>query len=149
MNAVAETVAAEPVLGVEIFVPLAKLKKSPRNARKPCKTRVSRRSVEMMRLLAQARLIPAAVSWTSAHAHFWNRLNVRQLRRLAMTTSAGHSIAARLAPVSDIDPFSDATLADPYPVYRELRELGGAVRLDRPRPAGGLRAEQRLVPARW
>lgn len=34
MNAVTQTVAAEPVSGVEIFVPLAKLKKSPRNARK-------------------------------------------------------------------------------------------------------------------
>jgi hypothetical protein len=34
MNAVTETVAAEPVSGVEIFVPLNKLKKSPRNARK-------------------------------------------------------------------------------------------------------------------
>ena len=34
MNAVTETTAAEPVSGVEIFVPLAKLKKSPRNARK-------------------------------------------------------------------------------------------------------------------
>ncbi|MEE4452061.1 ParB/RepB/Spo0J family partition protein [Novosphingobium resinovorum] len=34
MNAVTETVAAEPVSGIEIFVPLAKLKKSPRNARK-------------------------------------------------------------------------------------------------------------------
>ena len=34
MNAVTETVAAEPVTGVEIFVPLAKLKKSPRNARR-------------------------------------------------------------------------------------------------------------------
>ncbi|OJX78233.1 MULTISPECIES: ParB/RepB/Spo0J family partition protein [Alphaproteobacteria] len=34
MNAVTETAAAEPVSGVEIFVPLAKLKKSPRNARK-------------------------------------------------------------------------------------------------------------------
>ena len=34
MNAVTETAAAEPVTGVEIFVPLAKLKKSPRNARK-------------------------------------------------------------------------------------------------------------------
>ena len=34
MNAVTETVVAEPVSGVEIFVPLAKLKKSPRNARK-------------------------------------------------------------------------------------------------------------------
>lgn len=33
MNAVTKTVAAEPVSGVEIFVPLAKLKKSPRNAR--------------------------------------------------------------------------------------------------------------------
>lgn len=34
MNALTGTVAAEPVSGVEIFVPLAKLKKSPRNARK-------------------------------------------------------------------------------------------------------------------
>jgi ParB family chromosome partitioning protein len=34
MNAVTQTVAVEPVSGVEIFVPLAKLKKSPRNARK-------------------------------------------------------------------------------------------------------------------
>lgn len=34
MNAVTETTAAEPVSGVEIFVPLAKLKRSPRNARK-------------------------------------------------------------------------------------------------------------------
>lgn len=34
MNAVTQTLAAEPVSGVEIFVPLAKLKKSPRNARK-------------------------------------------------------------------------------------------------------------------
>ena len=34
MNAVTETSAAAPVSGVEIFVPLAKLKKSPRNARK-------------------------------------------------------------------------------------------------------------------
>ncbi|HEV2597741.1 ParB/RepB/Spo0J family partition protein [Sphingopyxis sp.] len=34
MNAVTETVAAEPVTGVEIFLPLAKLKKSPCNARK-------------------------------------------------------------------------------------------------------------------
>lgn len=34
MNAVTQTIAAEPVSGVEIFVPLAKLKKSPRNARK-------------------------------------------------------------------------------------------------------------------
>ncbi|GLT00592.1 DNA-binding protein [Sphingobium jiangsuense] len=34
MNAVTETAAAAPVSGVEIFLPLAKLKKSPRNARK-------------------------------------------------------------------------------------------------------------------
>ncbi|ALR19648.1 MULTISPECIES: ParB/RepB/Spo0J family partition protein [Sphingobium] len=34
MNAVTETIAADPVSGIEIFVPLAKLKKSPRNARK-------------------------------------------------------------------------------------------------------------------
>ncbi len=34
MNAVTQTVAAEPVSGVEIFVPLAKLKKHPLNARK-------------------------------------------------------------------------------------------------------------------
>ncbi|NJC34360.1 ParB family chromosome partitioning protein [Sphingomonas jejuensis] len=34
MNAASQTAAVEPVSGVEIFVPLAKLKKSPRNARK-------------------------------------------------------------------------------------------------------------------
>mgnify|MGYP002779806826 FL=1 len=34
MNAVTQITAAEPVSGVEIFVPLNKLKKSPRNARK-------------------------------------------------------------------------------------------------------------------
>lgn len=34
MNAVTQTAAAEPVSGIEIFVPLAKLKKSPRNAHK-------------------------------------------------------------------------------------------------------------------
>lgn len=34
MNAVTQTLAAEPASSVEIFVPLAKLKKSPRNARK-------------------------------------------------------------------------------------------------------------------
>ena len=34
MNAVTQAVAAESVSGVEIFVPLAKLKKSPKNARK-------------------------------------------------------------------------------------------------------------------
>lgn len=32
MNAVAETAVAEPVSGIEIFVPLARLKKFPRNA---------------------------------------------------------------------------------------------------------------------
>lgn len=34
MNAVTETAAAEPVSGIEIFVPLNKLKKHPENARK-------------------------------------------------------------------------------------------------------------------
>lgn len=34
MNAVTETIPAQAVTGVEIFVPLNKLKKSPRNARK-------------------------------------------------------------------------------------------------------------------
>ena len=34
MNAVTQTTAAEPVSGVEIFVPLNKLRKSPKNARK-------------------------------------------------------------------------------------------------------------------
>ncbi|ALJ12388.1 ParB/RepB/Spo0J family partition protein [Sphingopyxis macrogoltabida] len=34
MNAVTQTAAAEPVSGVEIFVPLNKLRKSPKNARK-------------------------------------------------------------------------------------------------------------------
>src|SRR3546814_11464542 len=34
MNAVTQTAVAGPVSGVEMFVPLAKLKKSPHNARK-------------------------------------------------------------------------------------------------------------------
>ena len=34
MNAVTPTTAVEPVSGIEIFVPLNKLKKSPKNARK-------------------------------------------------------------------------------------------------------------------
>lgn len=34
-------------------------------------------------------------------------------------------------PGSDIDPFSDAALDDPYPRYAELRRIGGAVWLDR------------------
>lgn len=34
MNAVTQTTAAEPVSGIEIFVPLSKLRKSPNNARK-------------------------------------------------------------------------------------------------------------------
>lgn len=32
---------------------------------------------------------------------------------------------------SDVDLFDDALLADPYPTYRELRDLGAAVHLDR------------------
>ncbi|MTD52996.1 cytochrome P450 [Amycolatopsis pithecellobii] len=35
------------------------------------------------------------------------------------------------APHSDIDLFDDKILHDPYPVYRDLRQLGGAVHLDR------------------
>lgn len=38
---------------------------------------------------------------------------------------------ARLTPVSDIDLWSDAVLADPYPAYRVLRDAGAAVRLRR------------------
>ncbi|MGI9414627.1 MAG: cytochrome P450, partial [Hyphomicrobiales bacterium] len=34
-------------------------------------------------------------------------------------------------PVSDIDPFSDDFLADPYPFHEELRELGPVVYLER------------------
>ena len=34
-------------------------------------------------------------------------------------------------PGSDIDPFSDAFLSDPYPKFEELRALGPVVRLDR------------------
>ena len=34
MNAVTQTAAAEPMSGVELFVPLNKLRKSPKNARK-------------------------------------------------------------------------------------------------------------------
>ncbi len=35
------------------------------------------------------------------------------------------------APASDADPFSDATLLDPYAVHAELRDLGPVVRLSR------------------
>lgn len=38
---------------------------------------------------------------------------------------------ARLMPVSGINLFSEEILQDPYPAYREIRELGGAVWLDR------------------
>ena len=48
-----------------------------------------------------------------------------------MAVNAESPVFTRLAPVSNVDMFSDAALADPYPVYRELRELGGAVWLDR------------------
>ena len=41
------------------------------------------------------------------------------------------AISNRNAPTSDIDLFSDDTLCDPYPAYRELRERGAAVWLDR------------------
>jgi cytochrome P450 len=34
-------------------------------------------------------------------------------------------------PYSDADPFSDATLTNPYPMYAMLRELGPVVRLER------------------
>jgi hypothetical protein len=34
-------------------------------------------------------------------------------------------------PASDVDPFSDESLHDPYPVHAALRELGPVVRLDR------------------
>jgi cytochrome P450 len=34
-------------------------------------------------------------------------------------------------PVSDVDPFSDASLTDPYPMHAVLRELGPVVRLER------------------
>ncbi|MTD53275.1 cytochrome P450 [Amycolatopsis pithecellobii] len=41
------------------------------------------------------------------------------------------STAARPTPVSDLDLWSDAVLADPYPAYRELRDAGAAVHLRR------------------
>jgi cytochrome P450 len=41
------------------------------------------------------------------------------------------STAARPTPVSDLDLWSDAVLADPYPAYRVLRDAGAAVRLRR------------------
>ncbi|MBV8849208.1 MAG: cytochrome P450 [Methylobacteriaceae bacterium] len=41
-----------------------------------------------------------------------------------LTTATRH-------PVSDIDPFSDAFLTDPYPFHEELREAGPVVRLER------------------
>ena len=34
-------------------------------------------------------------------------------------------------PASDLDPFSDAALGDPWPIYRELRDLGPVVHLPR------------------
>lgn len=38
---------------------------------------------------------------------------------------------ARAAPATDIDPFDDAFLADPFPFHEKLREAGAVVRLDR------------------
>jgi cytochrome P450 len=40
-------------------------------------------------------------------------------------------LAGRRAPVSDIDPYSDAALTEPWDVYRELQDLGPAVWLSR------------------
>lgn len=38
---------------------------------------------------------------------------------------------AKAVPHSDIDLYADAALIDPYPLYRQLRDAGGAVWLDR------------------
>lgn len=43
----------------------------------------------------------------------------------------GVGALAPALPQSDIDLYSDEVLLDPYPAYRELRDLGAAVRLDR------------------
>jgi len=34
-------------------------------------------------------------------------------------------------PISDIDPFCDEFLSEPYPFHEELREAGPVVRLER------------------
>ena len=47
-------------------------------------------------------------------------------------------------PVSEVDPFADDVLGDPYDTYRELRDLGSVVRLDR----WNLWALMRYEPAR-
>lgn len=47
-------------------------------------------------------------------------------------------------PVSEVDPFADDALGDPYDTYRELRDLGSVVRLDR----WNLWALMRYEPAR-
>lgn len=44
---------------------------------------------------------------------------------------AGPSLTGMTAPATDLDLFSAAALADPYPVYAALRKLGPAVRLTR------------------
>ncbi|NEE01266.1 cytochrome P450 [Phytoactinopolyspora halotolerans] len=45
-------------------------------------------------------------------------------------------------PVSQIDPFDETVLADPYPAHRELRDLGAVVWLERYRVWGMARHEQ-------
>ena len=44
-----------------------------------------------------------------------------------MTTTDTHLNATPDAPIIDDDPFSDANIADPYPLFDRMRELGAAV----------------------
>jgi len=48
-------------------------------------------------------------------------------------------MSVQAIPASDLDPFSDAALADPWEIYRELRDEGPVVRL----PQYGLAAVMR------
>ena len=43
------------------------------------------------------------------------------------TAGTTEAATASGAPASDIDPFSDAFLRDPYPYHAELRDLGPVV----------------------
>ena len=53
-------------------------------------------------------------------------------------------------PATDLDPWSDEVLADPYPMYRQLRDIGPVVWLSRYRMAAFPRfAEVRSALARW
>jgi cytochrome P450 len=49
------------------------------------------------------------------------------MRRLAPGAQSGLVSPVAAVPVSDLDPFDDAVLADPYPAYRALRDAGPVV----------------------